>query len=1013
MKRLLYGMGVLLAALWITPLGAQQSTGTIRGRITDDASQRPVQGASVSYANHNAVTQSDGRYVLPGVPAGTDTLRVRMIGYSLAARAVSVAPGEAVDMDIAMTAQAVNLSEIVAIGYGEQAAGNITGAVTSVSAQQFNTGRIVSPTELIQSKVAGVQVVENNEPGGGTSIRIRGATSINASSDPLVVIDGMPVGGTGAGGGLSGGRDPLNFVNSQDIENITVLRDASAAAIYGANAANGVVLITTKHGQTNQKPRFEYSGTVSASSVTRLPSMLNAAQFRTAVQTYAPTNAGQLLNANTNWFDQVDRTAYGQEQNFAVSGAGTSMDYRFSANYLDQNGIIDATNTKRLTLGANYTQRLFDDRLKVKLNLRGSRASDQFTPGGVVSNAAQMGPTQPVKDPTTATGFYDWSGGLQSADNPVAILALATNASTTLRSIGNVQGEFRLPYIDGLSANLNLGYDVTKVDHTTFTPSSLHSEIKSGNGGAFFNENPSQLNTVLESYLSYAVPNKVGPGLLDVTGGYSYSKSHGEFPQVVVTNLTSDVLGPNGFPSSSSTPRNSLNVQDSKLISFFGRVNYNINDRYLAAVSVRRDGSSRFGAGNQWGTFPSFSGAWRISDESFLKGFTSLSDLKLRGSWAKTGNQSFGNYLQYSTYQYGDALSQYEFADSFFTTIRPSAVDPNIKWEGTRSIDLGFDFGFLNQRFTGAFDWYNKRTDDLIFRVPVAAGTNLGDFVTTNIGAMRNRGFEFSLSAKVMQGTGKHLSWTADLTASHNNNEMLAINPFAGTTQQQILVGSIAGGVGSTVEVLTPGKPIYSFFVYHHKRDANGKPIYADVNGDGSITDIDLYVDRNGDGIINDADKRTFHDPSPKWILGHSSYLTYGNWDLGFTLRAYLGNYAYNNVASNLGTYSEVTRGSPYNLHTSVLKTGFATPQYWSDYYVEKASFLRMDNITLGYSFNLRGQAARVFGTAQNVFTITGYSGVDPSGNIAANGVTSPVNGIDNNIYPRSRTFTGGLSLQF
>jgi len=892
----------------------------------------------------------------------------------------------------------------VAIGYGQQQAGNIIGAVTNVTSETFNTGRIVTPTELIQSKAAGVQVVENNEPGGGTTIRIRGATSVTASSDPLIVVDGMPL-GTGSGGGIAGGRDPLNFLNADDIESIAVLRDASAAAIYGANAANGVVLITTKSAKGGEGPRFEYSGTVSASVVTRLPSMLNAAQFRTAVEQYAPTNVAQLGNANTDWFDLVDRTGYGQEQNFAVSGSSNSANYRLSFNYLDQNGIIDATNTKRVTLGINYNQLLFGDRLSLKTNLRGSRASDQFTPGGVISNAAQMGPTQPVNDSTTPTGFFDWTGGIQSADNPVAILRLATDNSTTYRSVGNVQAGYSLPWVNGLTANLNLGFDVSKADRIQFTPGSLHAEIKSGHFGNYFKTNPTQLNTVLESYLNYAVPRNVGPGLLDLTAGYSYGKSHSEFPTFRAESLSTNLLGANGIPSAKTTTGR-LNVQDARLISFFGRVNYNINDRYLAAFSIRRDGSSRFAATNQWGNFPAVSAAWRISQEPFLRNVSALSDLKLRASWARTGNQSFGDYLYSINYTYGDAQSQYWMgSDGFVTTIRPTAVDPNIKWEATRSVNLGLDFGFMNQRVTGAIDWYDKKTTDLIFQVPAAAGTVPGDFVTTNIGSMRNQGIELSLSARLLEGgnSGSGLHWTTDFTFASNRNRLLTITPFGGTTQQ-ILVGNIAGGVGQTIQVLRAGQPINSFFVYEHKLDASGKPIYSDENNDGSINEQDLYVDRNGDGVVNQDDLRPFNSPAPKFILGHTSRLGYRQFDFGFTLRAHLGNYVYNNVASNLGTYSEVTRGSPYNLHTSVLETGFETTQYFSDYYVEKASFLRMDNLTLGYSFNLRGQSARVFGTLQNAFTITGYSGVDP---------TAGLNGIDNNIYPRSRTFTGGLSLRF
>jgi outer membrane receptor protein involved in Fe transport len=441
---------------------------------------------------------------------------------------------------------------------------------------------------------------------------------------------------------------------------------------------------------------------------------------------------------------------------------------------------------------------------------------------------------------------------------------------------------------------------------------------------------------------------------------------------------------------------NVQNVQESRLISFFGRVNYNLNDKYLIAASVRRDGSSRFGPDNQWGVFPSVSLGWRLSQESFMRGVTLFSDLKLRASWAKTGNQGFGNYLQFSSYRLGNNEAQVQFGDVFVPTIRPSAVDPGIKWEETDAYNVGLDFTMLNQRVSGTFDVYSKNTDDLIFRVPVAAGTNLSNFVTTNIGRVKNRGYELGLSARLLQGSRNGLTWTTDFTASHNTNELISINPFAGPTER-IRVGGIAGGVGTLIQVFQRKFPINSFLVYTHKRGADGKPIY-------STNALDMYVDRNADGNINNDDLAPFHDPAPKWMLGHSSYLGYRNFDLSFTLRSYLGNYVYNNVASNLGVYQEVTRGSPYNLHASVLETGFETPQYFSDVYVEDASFLRMDNVTLAYTFNYRGQPVRVFGTLQNAFTITGYSGVDP---------TAGLGGIDNNIYPRSRTFTAGFTLRF
>ena len=1013
MKGLRYCSAFLLAAIWVVSLHAQEPGGTIRGRVTDGTSQLPIRGATVTLSGRTAETRADGGYLLTDVPTGTDSVRVTMIGYSPSTVAVAIAPGQTLDLDFALTAQAVNLAEMVVVGYGEQRQGNIAGAVTNVTSEEFNKGRVVSPQELIQNKVPGIQVVENTEPGGKTSMRVRGPTSTNASSEPLYVIDGVPL---GDGGGVSFGRDPLNFMNPDDIASITVLRDAAAAAIYGTNAANGVVLITTKRGQQGEKPKFEYTGTASISEITRVPSMLNAQQFASAVNEFAPQNANQLQSQNTDWWSLIDRGGFGQEHNVAVSGAGSGLDYRVSLNFLDQNGIIRNNDTQRIGLGANYNQRLANDRLNMRFNLRGARSSDGFTSLGVLSNTAQMGPTQPLYDPNSETGFYDWPGGLQSADNPVAIVELAEEKGVTYRAVGSSQTEYSLPWIEGLRANLNLSFDVTGAERENFRPSTLHREVVTGNGGFQSKYNPTNLSTILETYLNYTTPKPVGPGTLDVTGGYSWSKNHFDSLYYEATGLDSDALGNDGIPAAENV-RNVNYVAESKLISFFGRANYNINDKYLAAFTIRHDGSSRFGEGNEWGTFPSVALAWRLSEESFLHGVGGLSDLKLRGSWALTGNQSFGNYLANTSYQMGNSQAQYIIGDTVITTSRPSAVDPNIKWEETEAFNIGLDFGFFDQRLTGAIDWYDKSTEDLLFTVPVAAFSNFSNFVTTNVGTMRNRGFEFSLGARILQNDQRGLNWQADFTLAKNNNELTSIATRGEALK--ILVGEIAGGVGTRIQVLTPGQPVNSFYVYEHIRE-NGQPIYRDVNGDrvdGTPNDVineqDLYVDQNGDGIINQDDLRPFHDPAPKWILGHSSYLTYGSFDFGFTLRSYIGNYVYNNVSSNLGTYSELSRGSPYNLHSSVLETGFQTPQYQSDFYVEDASFLRLDNVTVGYTFDLKGQSARIFGTLQNVFTVTGYSGVDPSANIASTAVTNSVNGIDNNVYPRSRTFSGGLSLRF
>jgi len=1012
MRRQLFILAALLAVPGVATLRAQEPTGTIRGRVTDGMTQQPLAGATVTAGSRGVLTRSDGRYLITGVRAGTDSVRARLLGYAPGTQSVTLVGGDTVVVDLTLTAQAVGLTSVVVIGYGQQRAGDITGAVTAVSDSQFNTGRVISPQMLIQGKVAGVQVVDNNDPGGGLNIRIRGATSVTASSEPLYVVDGVPL-GTGAGAGLSAGRDALNFINPNDIEEITVLRDAASAAIYGSNSANGVVLITTKSARGRQGTQVEYSSSGSASSVTRLPDLLNAAQFTAAVTQYAPARIDSLLGLNTDWFGLISRTAQGQDHNLSVTNGGSDNSYRLSLGYLNQDGIIRASSTQRLSLGFNYQQRLFNDRLSLRTNVRGARAVDQFTPGDVLGNAAAMAPTQPVLNPSSPTGYWDWNTTNASPSNPLASVNLATDHGTTLRSVGNAQAEYRLSFLEGLVANLNIGYDITKADRSTFNPSNLAAQVRQGQGLLFLANN-TQVNSVLDAYVNYAPSRTYGPGILTVVGGYSFSQSHGAYPSLRETGLSSNLLGTNGIPAAANV-RPDMSIVDSKLISFFGRLTYNIGDRYLAAVSVRRDGSSRFGSGRQWGMYPAVSLGWRLSQEPFMRRFGSLSDLKVRASWAGTGNQSIGDYLQYPTYTYSDGQTKVQFGNEFVSTIRPSGVDESIHWEKTNAYNLGVDYGFSNQRFSGAIDWYTKNTSDLLFYVPVAAGTSLTNYLTTNIGTMRNRGFEVSLNARLLEGHTSRLVWTTSFTASHNSNVLLTINPNLSVSK--ILTGNISGGVGNQVEVWQPGQPVNAFFVYQQKYDATGKPIYSD-------TLLKMYVDRptvrdtincpaapvcvglyRPDSIINDGDRRPYHDPAPKWILGHSSSLSYGHFDASFTLRAYLGNWVYNNVASANGAYQNLTgSGMPSNLHASVLKTGFVVPQYLSDYYVQDASFLRMDNITVGYSFQYRGQPFRLYGTIQNAFTITGYDGVDP---------TSGLTGLDNNIYPRARTITTGLSVRF
>jgi iron complex outermembrane receptor protein len=985
-------VAILLTAY--SRVSAQGQTGTITGVVVDSASRQPLAGVTVIVGDVRTRTAPDGGFRISGVSAGDRTIRTIFIGYAAATRTVNVATGATSNITIQMAARAVALSEMVVTGYGQQRAASLTGSVQSVSSDEFNAGRVVSAEQLIAGKVPGVQIVDTGEPGGGISIRIRGGSSVTSSNEPLFVVDGVPL---VVGGGLSAGRNPLNFLNPSDIENITVLKDASATAIFGSRGANGVVMIETKRG--SQGSHMTYTGSVSSSQVVKTADILNVEQFRAAIAANAPENVAKLGNTTTDWTDLIEQNAMGQEHNLAFSGGAGTGRYRISAGYLDQKGIIEASKTRRMSGSVNYDQTLFKDRLSIRANLKGSRTDDRFTPGGVVGSAYAFAPTQPVTDPTGANGgFYEWVDPL-SPTNPVALLTLNSDKGRTDRSVGDLEAKYQIPAIQDLFATLRLGYDVIDVERNIFSPGTIRPAAQA----RIEKRNNSFNSPLLDAFLNYARPFGGTNSSLDVTAGYSWQQTHADNSSFVASGLASDLLGPNGVPTANKT-ETFLDIQESKLASFFGRVNYSLNDSYFLTLAVRRDGSSRFGEDHQWGTFPSAAIAWRIGNQSLLDAVPGLAELKLRASWGKNGNQEFGNYRAFSDYVIGDAFSQAQFGNSYVSTIRPSAADPGIKWEATSSTNLGFDYGFLQNRVNGSIDYYWKKTEDLIFNVPVAAGTNLSNFVTTNIGSLKNQGLELNLNAQVLQAGKNGLNWNTNWNASTNRNKLVKVNSV-GSGDEKIQVGGISGGVGVNIEVLQPGHPINSFFVYRHKMEG-GVPIYKDTNNDGTINENDLYIDQNGDGNINQDDRVAFHSPAPKWILGHTSYATWRDLDFGFTLRANLGNYVYNNVASNQGYYSALKGATPNNLHASVLKTNFVNPQYFSDYYVEDASFLRLDNLSVGYTLHSMRipDGTRIFGTAQNLFTLTKYSGVDP---------LAGINGIDNNIYPRARTFTAGVTVGF
>ena len=990
----------LIALAAITASAAQlqaQATGEVRGRVISSDLQAPLADATVMVAGQTVLSETGGFFVVPNVPAGVHTLRATLIGYRAFETQVTVTAGGTANVTVSMQVAPMGMAPIVAIGYGEVQTGEQTGVVTAVPPEVFNTGRIVNSEELIKGKVAGVQVTENNggQPGGGISIRIRGGTSITSSNEPLYVVDGVPL-----GVGVSLG----SLLNPDDIASFTVLKDASATAIYGSAGANGVILIETTSGRqaAGGATRVTYQGNFSGSTISGQPDILNATQFRSAVQENAPDQFIYLGTADNDWYDQITENGFGQQHTFGVAGGGDKMDFRVSLGYLKEDGVVKLTGVERATLNFAYNQLLFNDRLSLSANLLGARSEGQYNGNRAIGGATNMAPTQPVYDPNSIYGgYFEWDDNL-ATNNPVGESNLVFDEGIGYRSVGNVTGDYSLPGIDGLSVTGRLGYTSDNNENAFFAPSFAKYQTEGGQEGTVNRNNTSNFNWFTDLFLTY--DTNWGEHGLNATGGYSFYDSRTDNAFQEAQQLSTDLLGPWGVPAA-DFQRQSLDIQESKLSSWFGRANYSFANKYQFTATMRADASSRFGEENQWGYFPSFAGAWRMSEESFMDGADWLSDLRLRASWGKNGNQAFGNYLAYKTYSFGELTAQTQFGDRFVSTVRPNAVDPNLKWEETASWNFGLDYGFNNNRYWGSVEFYEKTTDDLIFDVIVAGGSNLSNVVTTNVGSMKNTGVELTLNAMFMEGRGDGFSWDANFNFAYNNNELTKINQFGGGTEQILAGPAISGGVGSFIQVLEPGQPVNSFFVYEHILDSSGNPIYEDTNGDGTINDQDLYVDRNGDGQINQDDRAAYYSPAPDWIMGHTSLMRFKKFDFSFSLLANIGNRVYNNVASSTGFYDQLrVSARPSNLHESVLTTNFVRPQYFSDYYVENASFLRMQNIEVGYTFERALNGIRLYGVVQNAFTITGYSGVDP---------TASTNGIDNNRYPRTRTFTAGLSVLF
>ncbi|GJG88026.1 SusC/RagA family TonB-linked outer membrane protein [Gemmatimonadetes bacterium T265] len=1003
--------GASAGALFLAavPAVARAQTGTISGRVVDSVSQQGVPSVNVILVGTTIGTETrpDGSFTLARVPVGARAVRVARIGFAAQTHTVDVTDGGTATLNFRLGALVARLSEVVVAqaysGGGGQDRRNVTGSVAAVDSTLFNKGRVDSPEQLIQAKVPGVQVVSDNSPGGSISVRIRGQASVNGVTDPLFVVDGIPI---PVGGGLSAGRNPLNFLNPQDIANITVLKDAQATAIYGSRGANGVVLITTKNG-TQGGPQVTYGSNYSNRSIARTPSYVGADQYRQIVQQYAPANVSVLGNANTNWLDAVKQTGGGTEQNFAVGGTRQDLQYRLSLNYLTDNGVLKGDNTKRVSGQFNYADRLFHNVFDVQATLRAVRTYDNYGAGSYLADVYGYPSTQPIYNPDGS--FYEINN-FNAANNPLARLAATTNKGQTDRGIGNLQLRANAPFLTGLSGTVRGSFDAARSAQTIFTPTTDPTQrfVIDSLQGSYFQNLPEATTLVLDAYSNYVHRLESARADLDLTAGYSYETFRGNNAQFTSIGLSTNALGTGGIPSATRTFTPAVNVQESRLASFFARANATIADKYLVGFSVRRDGSSRFGTNNQWGNFPAASVGWRLSEESFLKDrLPGVSDLKLRYSYGLNGNQPFANYLAQPTYSYSSAQSEVQFGNTFVPTIQPSAANPNLKWEQSATHDLGLDYALFRGRVSGTFDYYNKKTTNLLFNVPVASGTNFSNYVLENIGSLRNAGFEAGLNVSVLQGgAGRPLGglrYDANFAASTNRNRVLSISGAGGASRIN------TGDIGfQTVAVVQPGLPINTYYVFRHVNDANGNPVVGPNTTSSGTDATKYYVDQNHDGQIDQNDLVPFHSPQPRWILGHTSNFALGRADLSFTLRSYLGYWVYNAVASTQGSYSVVQQGgAPRALNTAALKYNFVTSQVLSDLYVENANFLRMDNVTLGYSLPAYRafRSTRVFATVQNVFTATKYSGVDP--------LAAGLGGIDQNAYPLTRIFTLGLNLGF
>ena len=978
--------GILLAALLL--MGCLQllaQTRTVKGEVTDAQNGEALIGATVTVEGEKGgtVTDFDGNFSLQ-VSSSAKKIKVSYIGYIDKILTISD------NMQVKLESDSKALADVVVIGYGTARKSDLTGSVATVKAKDFNKGLVSSPEQLINGKVSGVQIMSNSgSASAGSTIRVRGGASLNASNDPLIVLDGVPL----EQGGISGNSSNfLSMINPSDIESMTVLKDASSTAIYGSRASNGVIIITTKKGQQGAV-KVNFNTTNSLQTRAQMVDMLSRDEFVNVINQFGDANQKSLLGtANTDWNDEVYRTAFGTDNNLSVSGSIDKwLPFRVSVGYYNQSGLVRKDNVERWTGNVVLTPSFFQDHLKLTINAKGTLNNNSFNNGGAVWAAATFNPTIPVYSGNDKYGGYnealDADGVPVNAGvrNPRGLVDLYDSKSKVSRFIGSMDVDYKVHFLPELKLHATVGADYAKGDGTIYVPAYAAQSYNKDEslGGSDYKYGPQKNeNRLLTLYANYAKFFEDIKSNVDLTAGYDYQYWKSTTPLY----YTKSAAGTNLSTVKASDYRHVM-------LSYYGRINYSFDGKYLLTATVRRDASSRFSKDTRWGTFPSVALGWTLTEEPWLKDNKVVSNLKLRASYGVTGQQEgIGNYNYLPVYTSSVTGAEALINGQYITTYRPEAYVENLKWETTTSWNFGLDFGFLNGRIGGAIDFYTRKTKDLLASVPTAAGTNFSKTILTNVGNVDSKGIEVSLNATPIQT--KDWEWNLSYNFTWQNMKVKNLSLTKGGSQTNVKVGPSIDAY--QFQVLSEGYEPYMFYVYHQLYDSKtGKPIegaYADLNNDGEINESDLY---------------RYHSPAPKYIMGLSTSLRYKQLTLGMSFRANIDNYVYNGMGMSTGAFETVSYNNSQlnNLNTSFLKTGFKTRQYLSDYYVENASFLKLDNLSLSYNVGKINKWASLTVSAmvQNVFTITGYSGTDPE----------VPNGMDNSFYPRPRTYSVSLGLQF